>query len=444
MTRTSPAVRRSACATGLTLALVAGAVPATPLLAQRADGPYAGALGAQADERQVRGLNLNAVVFGAYDRNDAPDPSGFAPNDPRLTGLGNSGGVAGALSFRRRGNRAVFLLSAGGTARGYARTPDLALLAYQAASSFTTPLTPRVGLVMTASAAYSPLLQFFGTFDAASVTAGIVPTLDFAASSQRNAQADGSIGVTDNITKRTSLFATATGRTWQVFDATNLNLQTWGGRAGVRHRLGRGFGLHAEYGRDQNQYALADGANYVNQTIDAGIDFDDSLRVARSTTLAFSTSTQTTRYLGETHVRVNGSARLSRAFHRTWNSWIGVRRGTEFRVGFRAPLLSDSVDAGLSGQLAWRARWSVGGGYQHGTVGFGTDAFNAYNAVTRLDLALTRTLALYTQYGYYHYDVPPGSSALDVVPRLSRQMAMVGMSLSLPLVNRLRAPRELP
>jgi hypothetical protein len=121
---------------------------------------------------------------------------------------------------------------------------------------------------------------------------------------------------------------------------------------------------------------------------------------------------------------------------------VGYTRDTDFTLGFAAPLLNDSVSAGVGGQLALRVKWSAGGGYSRGTVGFGSDTFAGYTGSSRLDVALTRTLAAYCQYAYYHYDTPAGSSALNLASSFSRQVGSVGLSLSLRLVNDIRPPKS--
>ena len=412
-------------------------------LAQRANGPYAGAFGAQRDENLIQGLDLSGAVLGAYDQDVYPRVPSSEALDPRLKVSGPSGGVAGTLSYDHRGDRTQFALTGAAAARGYASSPDLTAAAYQVASSLSTPVASRLVLDARGAVQYSPFFQFAPFLDPGSGTVGpIGPGFGYATVAEPNIGLGGSIGVTGNLTKQTSVFATVDGRDWQMPDAPENNLRTWGGRAGVRHQLSRTLGLHLVYGRDQNQYAYAAGVPFVNQTFDAGVDYGDTLSFARRTALSFSTSTSAIRYVGDTHYRLNGSARLSRGFERTWSTWVGYNRDTEFSVGFRAPLLTDSVDAGLAGQISWRARWSTGVGYTNGTIGFGSDRFHTYSATSRLDLALTRTLAVFGQYGHYHYEVPPGSSTLNLVPRFSRRTAVIGLSVSLPLVHDVRAPKE--
>jgi hypothetical protein len=148
------------------------------------------------------------------------------------------------------------------------------------------------------------------------------------------------------------------------------------------------------------------------------------------------------RFSNETHYRVNGAARLSRGFKRTWSAFLGYDRNTEFRIGFRAPLLNDSVNAGVGGLVSRRVQWSGGTSYTHGGIGYSDDVFNVVSGFTRVDIALARPLALYGQYAWYHYELPQGSSVLELVPRFSRQVAMVGLTLRVPLINSVRPPNE--
>src|SRR5262249_33864861 len=165
------------------------------------------------------------------------------------------------------------------------------------------------------------------------------------------------------------------------------------------------------------------------------------LAFARRAALTFSTSTQVLTYAGEAHYRVNGTARLMRGFGRTWSASVGYNRNTEFRVGFREPLLNDTVNAGISGLAAWRLKWSAGAGYTTGTIGFGSSHFTSYSGSAQIDLALTRTLALFGQYRYYHFDVPAGSSVWDLATRISRGSALAGLSVRVPLINDVGSPK---
>jgi hypothetical protein len=422
----------------------------TPALAQRANGPYAGALGGSQGEGQTQGLNLTAQMFGGWNQNIFPDSTPAAAVDPRLQESSTSAGLAAGLLYSRRGDNTQFALNGSANASEYSSSPVLTS-AYQAGTLLSTKLTRSLTFDANGSATYSPFYDFTpflsGNMSNAGLLAGgnagpLPGGFDYAAAAERVVRLDATVGLTENFTKRTSLSLGMTGRDWRMLDARQNDMRSWGGNVRLHHSLTRGLGVHLGYGRDQTEYAAAGSAPYVNETIDAGVDYGDTLKFARRTALTFTTSTMATRYLGETHYRLNGSARLTRGFGRSWSANVGYNRTTEFVIGFPAPLLNDSVDAGLGGQLALRVKWSASGGYSRGTVGYGSDKFTGASATSRLDIAITRSLAAYAQYGYYHYDMPPGSSAVNLISSFSRQMGTVGLSLSLRLINNdARAPR---
>ena len=82
------------------------------------------------------------------------------------------------------------------------------------------------------------------------------PGFGHATVAERNLGLDASIGLTDNLTKQTSVVATVEGRDRRMPDAPENNLRTWRASAGLRHRLSQALGLHFQYGREQNEYAL--------------------------------------------------------------------------------------------------------------------------------------------------------------------------------------------
>jgi len=60
-----PAVSAHAFVAWSLCTLVAWLGAAAPTLAQRANGPYAGAFGAQPNEDQIQGLDLSGALLGA-------------------------------------------------------------------------------------------------------------------------------------------------------------------------------------------------------------------------------------------------------------------------------------------------------------------------------------------------------------------------------------------
>jgi hypothetical protein len=415
---------------------------ASPAFAQRANGPYSGLFGGQPDQNRTQGLDLRGSMFGAWDENIFPATEPTTQLDTRLRDSGASIGASGSLDYSLRGDRAQFALKGGADGRKYFSSPDL-VTAYFAGTTVATNLTRRVTMNAGGSAAYSPFFQFAPFLDAGIANVGpLIGGFGYAALAERNLGLDASVGLADNLTSRTYLYVTASGRDWQLLDDPQFNLRSWNVGAGIHHNLTRNLGVRAGYGRGETQYVNSGQAPYGNETIDAGIDYGQTLAFARRTSFSFSTSTEIVRYVGESHFRLGGSAKLTRGFRRSWSTWIGYDRSTQYRIGFRAPLLTDSADAGVGGLATSRIKLSAGAGYTHGTIGFDGTDFSTYSGSTRADIALTRRLALFGQYAYYHYEVPPASSVLALVPRFSRQVVTVGLSVWVPLINDVRAPKR--
>ncbi len=420
--------------------LLLGATP--PAFAQRANGPYSGLFGGQDTSNQAQGLNLNLALFGAYDQNSFPPGESTDLIDPRLKESGASGGVSGSLQYQRQGDRARFTLSGGGSGQEYAASPG-AVVAYNTGSSLVVNLRPTLVMNARAGAAYSPFFQFSPFQDGGgAVTGPALSGFGFAAVAERNVIANESIGLTSNFTARSSVSASIDRYDARLLDSPENNVSSWGGRVGVRHHLTRALGLHLEYSQEQVTFAAPGAPGYLNSSIDAGVDYGDTLTFARRTSVAFGTSTSAVRYSGTTYYRLNGNATLSRGFGRSWSAYVGYTRDTQFLIGFRQPLLTDSARTGVGGQLSLRTRWSAAGAYTRGAIGFNGSDFTSYSASSRFDFALTRSLGLYGQYAYYRYQIPAGSSDIDILSRLSRQTGTVGLSVWVPIINDAKRPHE--
>jgi hypothetical protein len=187
------------------------------------------------------------------------------------------------------------------------------------------------------------------------------------------------------------------------------------------------------YGRDQVQ-DMAGSPSF--QTIDAGLDYGNSLSFARRMSLSFSTSTSIVRIEGANHFRLDGSVRLMRSFARTWSAAVSYDRGTEFIPGFGQPFLSDAAEASIGGSITPRTRWSANAGYSYGQIGYTSSAsFGALVADSTLEFALTRRLAVFGDYSFYRYRIPVESTVIPLLPLFRRHAATVGLTMWLPVIN---------
>jgi hypothetical protein len=134
--------------------------------------------------------------------------------------------------------------------------------------------------------------------------------------------------------------------------------------------------------------------------------------------------------------RVAAEGSFDYQFSRLWQAGASYRRSTEFLPGFTQPVFADSATVELMGLPARRLDVSVTAGFATGeSILSGTqNRFDTYTGTTRVRFAVTRTLAVYTEYLYYFYDMR-GQFLLapGLPPTFEQHGARVGMMLWVPL-----------
>jgi hypothetical protein len=252
-------------------------------------------------------------------------------------------------------------------------------------------------------------------------------------------------GFTGQFTKRSSLSATAFTRETRFELSPDNNFTSRGARAQWKRQLGRSFGLHAGYGREEMRQRSTDrDERFVNELVDVGVDFSKSLSMGRRTMFGFATETALiSENGGPRQFRLNGTVMFERRFLRTWITQLSARRATEFMPGFRGPVFTERGHAELAGYFAKRLLFNLGGEGGQGHVGIG-DArqFISYTGNATVTFGMTRHIGLFTQYAYYHYQMPPDPFALVTVPRLSRQAVAFGVKTWVSLIDKEKVPRD--
>jgi hypothetical protein len=417
---------------------------ATPAAAQQATGPFSDLFGGSTSKDQS--LDLRGSLFGAYNETVTTGKAAAALLDPRIQQSGAMGGADGSLAYQHRADNVRFHLGGGGAVYEFAVSPGLPASG-NANGGLNANLGRKVVFDALGNAAYSPFYQFtpFQSMSSGINQAPLTfasPAYGLASASQRNVALDGTVSITDNYSKRSSVSADLHWREFRFLDSASNDLTTRGGHAVFNHHLTRALSMHAGYGLDQSRYALSGAEAVAYHTIDVGVDYSDDVSFARRTTLAFGTQTGAIRFGNQTHYRLDGHAMLTRAFARTWGATLGYNRQTQFVPGFGQPLLSDSANAGLSGLIAPRIQSFANVGLSRGSVGYlGGSDFTAYTGTAGASIALTRQLGFFGQYTYYSYSVPAGSTALQLIPQFSRQSISVGLKMWVPIINE-RSPRD--
>lgn len=277
---------------------------------------------------------------------------------------------------------------------------------------------------------------------------GIVPPgtpLDAAVLLMPNDTFELNAGFISQYTKRSSVSISGFTRETRFSELSDQTDQIRGGHALWKRQMNRVLAVHAGYGRDQlSQSRGGIEQRYTNELLDLGVDFAKSLTMARRTTLAFATETSVTREgVGARHFRMNGTIAFEHHFLRTWRTQLSAKRATEFLAGFRGPVFTERGRASLNGYLGNRVLLNVDAEAGKGAVGINDQhQFISYTGHGKLTYAMTRHLGVYTQYGYYNYQMPPDPLAIVTAPHLARQAVSFGFQTWVALIDKKKVPRD--
>lgn len=409
--------------------------------AQGSPGPFGGLFGRTPERtgQQFTALEFRNAWGAQWD--DALLIDEALPEDERPQS-GYTGGVNAGLVFERLTDRLHVRSQAGATRQEFFRTPPFGATSYDAAALVRGEVSTRFDLEASARYFRSPFFRLVPSAMLAGSPVAI-PGDPFIARRLTNDSYDVSGGFTSRYSKRSTLTASVSRRETRFQNAAST-FDVVGAHAQWKRQLNREFALRAGYGRERIRQEAKPGDEFVHEVLDLGVDFLKSLSLARRTTLGINTQTSVIkRPVTGRRYRLNGSLMLSRHFARTWHATAGVSRSTEFMPGFLEPLLQDAVNFSVSGMMSRRAEWFATVNAGRGQFGFDDSGrFLTGHATTRLNWALMRHLGIYGQYAFYYYELPRSTAAISLLNQVSRQSVSVGLATWVPIINRVRVPRD--
>jgi hypothetical protein len=155
--------------------------------------------------------------------------------------------------------------------------------------------------------------------------------------------------------------------------------------------------------------------------------------------LTFNTGSSVLRDRQQTYFRLTGNAALTREIARSWAASLSYNRGMGFVERFREPFFTDTVTLGLDGMISRRLSFRSAAGAVTGDVGLSSNAntFGSYFGSTGLNLGITRSVALGTDYNYYRYSFARADGLPTGIARqMGRHSARVYLSVWVPIVQR--------
>lgn len=223
--------------------------------------------------------------------------------------------------------------------------------------------------------------------------------------------------------------------------ATRPDLTTYGARAGYSRGIGRNssIAMEYEYQTGDFQFASAD-----EHRLSVTTNYSRALSASRRATFRFTVSPSMID-IPESSLEAVVTGRVARlqaegsvdyGFHRLWQAGASYRRATEFLPGFTEPVFADSASAQISGLITRRVDVAASAGYaQGGSALTGQRSqIDTYTGTARLRVALTRALAVYTEYVYYFYELRGETSlAPGLPPRFEQQGVRLGLMLWVPV-----------
>ena len=401
--------------------------------AQGNPGPFGGLFG-----RTPERIGRDYTIF------EVRGSSGFQWDDSLLAAEGEAGerlyaglvgSAIGSLFFERQTDR--LRLEAHSTTEFRVALEDKPLGGTSFDHSVRVLVRPTTRVTMDAQAThvYSPFFMFQPSAFVSMDSPRVLPGLPQIATMIRNNTIGANASLAYQYGKHSTVSAMFTGRETRFQRRPEYDLQLFGVQALWRRGLTRGLQLRLGYARDEWRSRVGS-MSHVQEEILAGVDFTRALSIARKTTISFATETAALQR-PETgrRFRLNGSATLAHQMGRTWLLSLNASRSSEFWPGFNAPLLGDTVTLSLGGLLTPRLELVTVGGGTRGDFGVDREfgKFASAHAVAMVNFAVTRKLGLFTQYGFYHHDLPSLAPSVAPVRQLSRRTVMVGITTWIPL-----------
>lgn len=410
--------------------------------AQGNPGPFGGLFGRTPERtgREFTAVELRTAVDGQYDDVVFADDVVPADNVPQS---GYTAGVNAALVAERQSDRFMFRASGGATYQEFYQSPVYGATTYDGAMAVRGNVTTRLQLEGQARVMRSPFFRLVPSFQVAG-PAVVIPADPFIMRLLVNDSYDVGGGFISNYARHSSLRASVSQRVIRFAQGRGNSFDMFKVEGHWKRQLNRSVAVRAGYGRERVLQSAFPDAEFIHELLDVGIDFARQLSISQRTSIGFNTQTSIiTQPLTGRRYRLNGNVTLSKYFARTGHLTAGLSRNTEFVPLFREPLNTDAFSGSLGGMPSKRTEWLTNVSVGQGRFGFDNpDRFLTTHLTSRLSFALTPKFGLYGQYALYYFDVPRTPTAVPLLGQVSRQALTIGISTWIPILNRVRAPRD--
>lgn len=374
-----------------------------------------------------------SLYAGAHDSSQFA--SGGVLDDSLQAGRAYQGATTAATYLRRR-PRLSFMASASSAVRYYSSLNRIGTQRHSAGIGGSLVASRRLSLRFAQEVSYSPSYQ---------LVLGQPPAQDGAALSFNPAGVDYAVGRDKQVAYGSNAGATYVwDRSRDLTLGYNLSYTNYFKRAdfatqqaAVRYtqRLSPGIALRLGYGI--GSIGGAGLRSTMHHDLDVGLLYNRSFAFSPRTTLAFTSGSTVVSVDSQQHFELLGGADLTRLLSRRWSSTLSYRRGLTAIDGVPRPYIADSFTGDLNGFVGSRAKVTLQPRYSRGAeVADATRTFENLTTTARVDVAVTRHWALFTEYFDFQYrfaaapDLPPVLAA-----GLNRNGLRWGLALWTPVIR---------
>jgi hypothetical protein len=431
----------------LAVALVVTAAPAFAQLAPpQQPRPTRALFGAGTSTNTSQHLTLNASFGAGYDDDrltttPVANPLLPPPPPPRSGGFGNG---SANLSYGLNHRSVSAGLAAGAHGRYYEGLNQPLVGTYSVSGNLAVHIGTRTTLSTSHQVGlYLSNIGFLSNdpLGTGSQTVPVDPTTFANVSTYSSMRSE--VQAAYSLTQRWSVGAGYSYYTNDLWTSTTSRYASTGGSVSTSFALTRGLSLRAGYSFTGAAGGLVAGSSsYRGRSFDGGVAFNRALSLSRRSTLAFSTGLSgVTDPNGSTRFYLTGNATFGYEIGRSWSVSASYARSADFYQAVGQPVLLDTAGVGIGGLIGRRVQLSVNTGLVKGKAlsSLIQSDYMAVNSGVRLQVALTRQLAVGAGYSYYIHEfddstpLPPG-----VLSSLERQSVRVSLNVWVPILSRAR------
>lgn len=389
---------------------------------------FTGLFGQGSNTRRPESLDFTMSANNGYDTGGEQ----LGSSDQQLRRDGGYSTLDSALRFTRTRAKRIFTLNGSESLRYEPQLGDMLSLSYDAGASLLTPLGHTRKLTLSGSGGYTPWYQF-QLFPSLPPEAGALPQApsnDYLLTKQSATSLASSVSMTQDLGHLSGLQLAYDLRSIRFTDV-NRDLLTKSASVGFTRRATRFTVFRIGASMRDGRYGRSI-TSVRTEEIDVGFDY-----VRRRTAISAGTGMSFFPAGGETNTRMTGNATLRFELARKWTSSFQYNRSLQFVEALTVPFLSDSLSAGLTGQVTRRLNLGMTAGYSTGQVGVLAEGgqYGTYTGSGQVMFALSRHYALYSEYLYYHYSFSEQDLLGALPPLLDRHTARFGLRLWYPLAR---------